>query len=132
MTLSVPPLMAAEYRQLARDKGESASELFREMFAYYKQSKLKNESYDLKEYGARRVREVGVSFEGGGHSDLVLMSLDGYERMVVNQKQREEYDSDIEALWVREAETRYDEIASGKVVCRPLDEALKDARRALR
>lgn len=61
MTLSVPPLMAAEYRQLAREKGESASELFREMFTFYKQNKLKKELYDLQEYGAGKVREMGLS-----------------------------------------------------------------------
>ncbi len=49
-----------------------------------------------------------------------------------NLKQQDGYDEDIEALWVGEAETRYDEIASGKVVCRPLDEAIDDARRALK
>lgn len=61
MTLSVPPLMAAEYRQLAREKGESASELFREMFTFYKQNKLKGELYELQEYGAGKVREMGIS-----------------------------------------------------------------------
>lgn len=63
MTLSVPPLMAAEYRQLAKEKGESASELFREMFTFYKQSKLKKELYDLQEYGAGKVREMGINEE---------------------------------------------------------------------
>lgn len=44
-----------------------------------------------------------------------------------NLEQQEGYDADIEALRVREAETRYDEIASRKVVCRPLDEAISSA-----
>jgi hypothetical protein len=61
MTLSVPPLMAAEYRQLAKEKGESASELFRDMFTFYKQNKLKKELYDLQEYGAGKVQEMGIS-----------------------------------------------------------------------
>ena len=61
MTLSVPPLMAAEYRQLAKEKGENASELFREMFAFYKQNMLKKDLYDLQEYGAGKVREMGIS-----------------------------------------------------------------------
>jgi len=63
VTLSVPPLMAAEYRQLAREKGESASELFREMFTFYKQNKLKKELHDLQEYGAGKVREMGINEE---------------------------------------------------------------------
>lgn len=61
VTLSVPPLMAAEYRQLAKEKGESASELFREMFTFYKQNKLKKELYVLQEYGAGRIREMGIN-----------------------------------------------------------------------
>lgn len=40
--------------------------------------------------------------------------------------------TDIEELWVREVEARYDEIACGKVVWRPLYEAIEDARRALK
>lgn len=39
---------------------------------------------------------------------------------------------DVEALWVREAEARYAEIESGKVECRPVDEALRDARKKLK
>lgn len=61
VTLSVPPLMAAEYRQLAKEKGESASELFREMFTYYKQNKLKKELYELQVYGASKIREMGIN-----------------------------------------------------------------------
>jgi hypothetical protein len=49
-----------------------------------------------------------------------------------NLNQQEGYCADIEALWVREAEARYDEIVTGKVACRPLDEAIDDARRALK
>ena len=43
MTVSLPPAMAEEYRQLAREKGESASEFFREIFTFYKQEKLQKE-----------------------------------------------------------------------------------------
>jgi hypothetical protein len=39
---------------------------------------------------------------------------------------------DVEALWVREAEARYAEIATGKVECQPVDEALSDARKKLK
>jgi hypothetical protein len=61
MTLSVPPALAVEYRLLAREKGENASELFREMFSFYKQHKLKKELYELQEYGAGMVAEMGIS-----------------------------------------------------------------------
>lgn len=67
-----------------------------------------------------------------GHGDLVLLSLEDYERMVSKLKQHEGYDSDIEALWVREAETRYDEIAAGKVACLPMNEAVENARKAMK
>jgi hypothetical protein len=63
MTISLPQHMAEEYRQLAREKGESASELFREMFAFYKQQKLKKELYDIQAYGAGKVGEMGISEE---------------------------------------------------------------------
>lgn len=39
---------------------------------------------------------------------------------------------DVEALWVREAEARYAEIEAGKVECRPVDEALRAARKKLK
>lgn len=67
-----------------------------------------------------------------GHGDLVLLSLEGYEQMVAKLKQQEGYDADIESLWVQEAEARYSEIATGMVVCRPLDEAVEDARNTLK
>ena len=63
MTISLPHQMAQEYRQLARDKGETASELFREMFAFYKQQKLKKELYEIQAYGAGKVREMEISEE---------------------------------------------------------------------
>ena len=37
MSISVPPALAKEYRALAKEIGESASEFFREIFTYYKQ-----------------------------------------------------------------------------------------------
>ena len=61
MTISLPPLMAQEYRQLAREKGESASEFFREIFTFYKQQKLKKDLYEIQEYGAGKVREMGIN-----------------------------------------------------------------------
>ncbi len=63
MTISLPPQMAQEYRQLARDKGESASEFFREIFAFYKQQKLKKELYEIQAYGAGKVSEMEISEE---------------------------------------------------------------------
>ena len=61
MTLSVPPLMATEYRRLAKEKGESASEFFREIFTFYKQQKLTKDLSDLQQYGAAKARESGIT-----------------------------------------------------------------------
>jgi metal-responsive CopG/Arc/MetJ family transcriptional regulator len=61
MTVSVPPALAQEYRQLARRKGESNSELFREMFTFYKQEKMQAELRELQGYGAAKVRELGLT-----------------------------------------------------------------------
>ena len=63
MTLSVPPHMATEYRQLAKEKGESASEFFREIFTFYKQQTLKNELAALQQYGAAKAHEAGITEE---------------------------------------------------------------------
>ncbi len=63
MILSVPPLMATEYRRLAKEKGESASEFFREIFTFYKQQKLSNELTDLQQYGAAKAHEIGITEE---------------------------------------------------------------------
>ncbi len=63
MTFSVPPAMAEEYRQLAREKGESASELFREIFTFYKQEKLRQDLASLQEYGAGKARQMQISEE---------------------------------------------------------------------
>ena len=41
MTLSVPPDTAREYRKLAKVKGETISQLFREVFTFYKEEKLR-------------------------------------------------------------------------------------------
>lgn len=61
MTISVPPAMAREYREIAKEKGESSSEFFREIFTYYKNQKLKEEFANLQNYGTARARETKLS-----------------------------------------------------------------------
>lgn len=61
MTISVPPAMAKEYRELAKEKGESSSEFFREIFNYYKKQKLREEFAELQKYGAARAQEAKLS-----------------------------------------------------------------------
>ena len=36
MTISLPPEIGKEYREIAKKKGESISQLFREIFNFYK------------------------------------------------------------------------------------------------
>ena len=93
-------------------------------------SELRNNLNQLAEICHKENEPVFLTRKG--HGDLVLLSLEGYERILAKLKQHEESDEEIEALWVREAEARYDEISTGKVVCRSLDEAVEDARRALK
>jgi hypothetical protein len=59
------------------------------------------------------------------------LALKGMRGCFQYQKQQETYNPGIEALWVREAEARYDQIKIGEVTCRSLDEALADAHKEL-
>ncbi len=61
MTLSVPPDTAKEYRKLARAKGETISQLFREVFTFYKEEKLREEFFELQRYGAKKARELKLT-----------------------------------------------------------------------
>lgn len=61
MTLSVPPAMAEEYRRLAREKGKSASGLFREIFTFYKEHQLRQGLAELQVYGSVRAQEMKIA-----------------------------------------------------------------------
>ena len=61
MTLSVPPDTAKEYRKLAKAKGETISQLFRQVFSLYKEEKLREEFLQLQRYGAKKVRELKIT-----------------------------------------------------------------------
>jgi len=61
MSLSLPPELAEEYRNLAREQGKTASALFREIFAFYRQEKLKREYRALQEIGSRKVKRLNLS-----------------------------------------------------------------------
>lgn len=63
MTISLPPAIAEEYRALAKEKGENSSEFFREIFAFYKQQKLKSGLAEIQKYGAARAREKKITEE---------------------------------------------------------------------
>ncbi|RJQ18401.1 MAG: CopG family transcriptional regulator [Nitrospiraceae bacterium] len=61
MTVSVPPETAKEYKKLAEAKGETISQLFRDMYAFYKREKLKEEFYKLQGYGATKAKELKIT-----------------------------------------------------------------------
>jgi len=61
ITISVPPDMAKEYETIARTKGETKSQLFREMFNLYRQEKLEEEFYRLQKYGIKKAREMKLT-----------------------------------------------------------------------
>ena len=61
MTLSVPPDTAKEYRKLAKAKGETISQLFRQVFSLYKEEKLREEFLQLQRYGAKKVRGLKIT-----------------------------------------------------------------------
>lgn len=63
VTISVPPETAKEYKEIARAKGESASEFFREIFSFYKQEKLKKEFRALQRYGAGKAAKLKLTEE---------------------------------------------------------------------
>lgn len=67
-----------------------------------------------------------------GHGELVLMSIEEYECMVAKLKAAEEEGAKVEALWVAEIQSRYQDIQEGTVSCIPADEAMSQARERLR
>ncbi len=61
MSLSVSPDTAKEYRKLAKTKGETISQLFREVFSFYKEEKLRDEFFELQRYGTKKARALKLT-----------------------------------------------------------------------
>ncbi len=61
MSLSLPPSTAREYRTIAKEEGKTASGLFREMFSFYRQEKLKKQYRALQEYGVGKAKKLNIS-----------------------------------------------------------------------
>jgi len=72
MTISIPPDIAKEYETMARIKGETKSQLFREMFNIYRQEKLEDEFYRLQKYGAKKARGMKLT-----EKDIERLILEG-------------------------------------------------------
>lgn len=63
ISLSLPPDTAKEYKEIAKTEGKTSSSLFREMFFFYKQEKLKKEFFTLQDYGVEKAKELNISEE---------------------------------------------------------------------
>ena len=61
MTVSLPPKTAEECKEIAKEKGETISEFFKEMFSFYKQEKLTKEFRRLQRYGVKKAREMKIT-----------------------------------------------------------------------
>ncbi len=61
MTISVPPDIAKEYNAIAKTKGETKSQLFREIFNLYRQEKMEDEFLKLQRYGMKKAKEMGLT-----------------------------------------------------------------------
>jgi hypothetical protein len=64
MTISIPPDIAQEYEKMAKMKGETKSQLFREMFAFYRQERLEEEFFRLLKYGSKKAKEMKLTEKG--------------------------------------------------------------------
>jgi metal-responsive CopG/Arc/MetJ family transcriptional regulator len=63
VTISIPPQLAAAYDRLARVTAKNRSELFREMFELYRESREEEALRKLQRYGRRKAREQGILTE---------------------------------------------------------------------
>ena len=72
MTISVPPDLARECREIAKAKGETMSQLFRDMLLSYKQEKLKDELYALQRYGSKKAKDLEIT-----EKDIEKMIFEG-------------------------------------------------------
>lgn len=72
MTISVPPDIARDYREIAKAKGETMSQLFREMLLSYKREKLKDELNALQRYGSRKAKNLKIT-----EKDIEKMIFEG-------------------------------------------------------
>ena len=63
VTISIPPRLAEDYDRLARITAKNRSQLFREMFELYRQSREEEALRNLQRYGRRKARERGILTE---------------------------------------------------------------------
>jgi hypothetical protein len=63
MSVSVSQETAKEYRQIAKAEGKTVSGLFRDIFSFYKQEKMKTEFHALQEYGTEQAKALNITEE---------------------------------------------------------------------
>ncbi len=61
MSLSLSPDTAKEYREIARAEGKTVSGLFRDIFSFYKQERLKKKFCALQDYGAGQKKRLNIT-----------------------------------------------------------------------
>ena len=61
MTISLPPDIASEYEKMAKVKRETKSQLFRDMFNFYRQERLEDEFFKLQRYGAKKAKALKLT-----------------------------------------------------------------------
>lgn len=60
ITISIPPEVAEDYENFAKQEAKNKSQLFRDMFRIYKERVLEQEFFRLQRYGATQARERGI------------------------------------------------------------------------
>jgi metal-responsive CopG/Arc/MetJ family transcriptional regulator len=63
VTVSVPADLAAQFEKVAKAEAKNKSQLFRDMFATYRQRKGEEEFFTLQRYGVKQARKKGVLTE---------------------------------------------------------------------
>jgi uncharacterized protein YdeI (YjbR/CyaY-like superfamily) len=63
MSVSVSQETAKEYKEIAKAEGKTVSGLFREIFSFYKQEKLKAEFHVLQAYGTKQANVLQITEE---------------------------------------------------------------------
>jgi hypothetical protein len=63
VTISLPPEIAKDYEKIADQEAKNKSQLFRDMFSFYREKTLEREFLDLQRHGAERAREKGILTE---------------------------------------------------------------------
>ena len=73
VTISLNPEIAKDYEKIADQEAKNKSQLFRDMFSFYREKTLEREFFDLQRYGAERAREKGILTE----KDVEKIVLEG-------------------------------------------------------